>query len=143
MKIDFSIDIDRPPADVFAYLTDATNLPQWQSSAIESRWEGERAAGARLIERRTFLGREVSSEVEVTAYEPDRRFALKSLSGPFPFEADHVLETRDGGTRLVFHGNAEPGGFFKLGGPMVRRAAERQFKSDFATLKRILESQTE
>jgi len=139
MKIDFTIDIDRPPADVFAYLTDAANLPVWQSSALESHWEGEKAAGARIKERRTFLGRDVESEVEVTAYEPDRRFALKSLSGPVPFEADHILEPRDGGTRLVFHGDAEPGGFLKLGGPMVRRAAERQFRSDFERLKDVLE----
>ena len=139
MKIDLTIDIDRTPEDVFAYLTDPENLPEWQASALECRWEGARAAGARIHERRTFLGREVTSEVEVTAYEPDRRFALRSLAGPLPFEAVHVLEPRDGGTRLVFHGNAEPGRFFKLGGSMVRRAAERQFRTDFERLKGILE----
>jgi len=139
LKIHFSIDIDRPPAEVFAYLTDAANLPEWQTSAIESRWEGERAAGARIKEVRTFFGRRIESELEVTAYESDRRFSLESLSGPFPFTAEHVLEPRGAGTRLVFSADAEPGGFFKLGGPMVRRAAERQFRSDFERLKDLLE----
>jgi uncharacterized protein YndB with AHSA1/START domain len=48
IRIEFSIDVDRPPSEVFAYLTDAENLPQWQSSAVEAHWEGEKTRGARV-----------------------------------------------------------------------------------------------
>ena len=140
VRIEFSIDVDRPPAEVFAYLTDATSLPQWQSSAVEARWEGEKAPGAHVKEVRKFLGRRMESELEVTEYDPDRRFALKVLSGPVPFSVQHTLEPRDGGTRLMFVGEGEPGGFFKLAEPIVARTAERQFKSDFETLKDVLEA---
>ncbi len=139
VRLEFSFDIDRPPSEVFAYLTDPANLPEWQSSALEAHWEGEQAAGARIKEVRKFLGRRMESELEVTAYEPDRRFALKVLSGPVPFSVDHMLVARNGGTRLTFVGEGEPGGFFKLAEPIVARTAERQFKSDFETLKDVLE----
>ncbi len=140
VRIEFSIDIDRPPSEVFAYLTDAERLPEWQSGAVEARWEGEKARGAHLKEVRKFLGRRMESELEVTEYEPDRRFDLKVLSGPVPFSVQHTLEPRNGGTRLMFVGEGEPGGFFKLAEPIVARTAERQFKNDFETLKDLLDA---
>jgi uncharacterized protein YndB with AHSA1/START domain len=139
IHVEFSIDVDRPPAEVFAYLTDADRLAEWQSSAVEAHWQGERAAGARIREVRTFLGRRIETELEVTEFEPDRRFALRAVSGPVRFSVSHVLEPHDGGTRIGFVGDGEPGGFFRLAEPAVARAAERQFKNDFETLKDILE----
>lgn len=140
IRIELSIDVDRSPSEVFAYLTDAERLPQWQSSAVEAHWEGEKTPGARVKEVRKFLGRRMESELEVTEYEPDRRFALKVLSGPVPFSVQHTLEPHDGGTRLTFVGEGEPGGFFKLAEPLVARTAERQFRGDFETLKDVLEA---
>jgi hypothetical protein len=86
-------------------------------------------------EVRKFLGRRMESELEVTEYEPDRRFALKVLSGPVPFSVEHTLEPRDGGTRLTFLGKGEPGGFFKLAEPIVARTADRQFKATSRPLR--------
>ena len=139
IRIQFSIDVDRPPSEVFAYLTDAASLPEWQSGAVEARWEGEKRPGGRIKEVRKFLGRRMESELEVTQYEPDRRFALRVLSGPVPFTVEQTLEPHDGGTRLTFVGEGEPGGFFKFAEPIVARTAERQFKGDFETLKDVLE----
>ena len=85
IRFQFSLDIARPPAEVFAYVTDAERLPEWQSSAVEAQWQGEKAPGARIREVRKFLGRRMDSELEVTEYEPDRLFGLKALSGPVPF----------------------------------------------------------
>jgi uncharacterized protein YndB with AHSA1/START domain len=141
VKVEVVVEIQRPPAEVFAYLTDPAQLPQWQSSAIEAHWEGEKARGSRVKEVRKFLGRRMESELEVTDYEPDRRFGLKVLSGPVPFSVQHTLEPSNGGTRLTFVGEGEPGGFFKLAEPIVARTAERQFRNDFETLKDVLEGQ--
>ena len=142
VRIEFSVDIDRPPPEVFAYLTDAEKLPQWQAGAIEAEWQGERAEGARVREVRKFLGRRMESELEVTAYEPDRRLGLKVLSGPVPFSVEQRLEPRNGGTRLTFVGEGEPGGFFRLAEPLVQRAAKRQLQADFEQLKDILEARS-
>jgi uncharacterized protein YndB with AHSA1/START domain len=140
INIEFTLEIARPPAEVFAYITDTETLPDWQSSAIEAEWVGEKAAGAHVKEVRKFLGRRIESEMEVTAYEPGRHFALRAISGPIRVSADHRLEPTDGGTRLTFVGEGDPGGFFKLATPIVARTAERQFRSDFETMKDILES---
>ena len=142
IKVEHSLVIDRPPAEVFAYTTDPANLPEWQSTALEARSEGPVQQGAHVTEVRKFLGRKMESEVEVTEYDPDKRFALKVLSGPVPFSFEQTLEPTDGGTnvRVVLEG--EPGGFFKLAEPLVERAVKRQMKADYEQLKDILEARS-
>lgn len=139
IHIEFSVDVDRPPAEVFDYLTDTDRTAEWQSSVVEAQWQGQKGSGSHIREVGKFLGRRMETVLEVTTYEPERRFGLKTVSGPVPFSVMHVLEPRDGGTTITFSGDGDPGGFFKLAEPVVARVAERQFKNDFETLKDILE----
>jgi len=134
--------IDRPPAEVFAYLTDITKLPEWQATALEGRLESERMEkGARAIEVRKFLGRRMESTLTVTEYVPDRRFDAEVTSGPVNFRISHLLEAEDGGTKVSFTIEGEPGGFFRLAEPIVERQVRRQVTDDFKTLKLLLETQ--
>jgi uncharacterized protein YndB with AHSA1/START domain len=143
VQFEFDTDIARPADEVFAYLADPDRLALWQSSAVEVRKEtgAPMDVGTRLTEVRRILGRQLETQVEITAYEPGRRLALKALSGPVPFAVEQTLTPTDGGTRVHFRGEGSPGGFFKLAEPLVARAVERQFKNDFQTLKDILESE--
>jgi len=140
-KIEFSTDVNRPVEEVFAYITDPANLPEWQGGAIEGRLEesGPVATGSRMVEVRKFLGKRVESTLEVTQYEPNRRFAFRVVSGPVQFQVDHEFEPANGGTRIHVVGDGEPGGFFRLAEGFVMKAVERESKKDFASLKRILE----
>ena len=90
MKI--TVEIARPAADVFALLTDVSRVPEWQASAIESRADGPLAEGVRIHERRHFLGHDGDTELEVSAFEPGRRLALRTLQGPVKLVIDHLLE---------------------------------------------------
>ena len=142
VRVEHSVVIERPPAEVFAYMTDPANVPEWQSAALEARSQGPVQQGAHMTEVRKFLGRRMESKFEVTAYEPDRRFALKVLTGPVPFTFEETLEPTDAGTRVNVVLEGEPGGFFKLAEPLVERAARRQLQADYEQLKDILEARS-
>jgi carbon monoxide dehydrogenase subunit G len=137
--MEHTVHIDRPPADVFGYLTEVEKAPEWQSSALEVRSEGELGAGMRIREIRNFLGRRAESTLEVTEYEPDRKFSLRVVSGPLPFEVRHALTAEDEGTRLDWVAEADTSRFPKLAVRMMAGTAERQFKGDLERLKRVLE----
>lgn len=141
LRIDVTLEIARPPAEVFAALIDLERLPDWQDSALESRCDGPVREGARIFERRRAMGREIESELEVTTFEPDRRLALKGVNGPVPFSVDHQLVEQDGGGSTFLHVIAEgnPGSFMKLATPMLKRHAERELRGDFERLKQQLE----
>ena len=142
MRTEHTVLIDRPPAEVFAYLTDVAKLPEWQSSASEASVEGEMRLGAHVREVRTLLGRRGESTLEVTEYEPPRKFSLRVVSGPLPYEVQHTLLDENGGTRLDWVAEADTSKFPRIAVRMVAGAVEAQFKADLERLKSVLEARS-
>jgi uncharacterized protein YndB with AHSA1/START domain len=140
IEVEHTLEIERPVEDVFAYLTDVARLPEWQSSAEAAELEGDLAEGARIKEVRTFMGRRATSTLEVTEYDPPRRFSLHVVEGPIEYAVEHALEAVDGRTRITFVGRGETGRVPRLMHGTVRRAVERQFLKDLEALKHRLES---
>ena len=132
MRAELTIEIARTPDDVFAYLTDVSNLPAWQAGVKSARMRG-----GRIEESRSLLGRELHTSLEIVEREEPRLFTLRALDSPVPFTVRHELEPAPGGTRLTVTAEGDVPGF--AAGLFTRRA-ERQFRKDFARLKRILES---
>ena len=142
IRIELTVEIACPPENVFAALTDLEHLPDWQSSAVSSKPDGTLAVGTRIRERRRLMGRELDNELEVTAYDPPRCFALEGSSGPVPLSIDHELVEKDGKTVLRVHAQAEPGALYKLAEPMIKRTAEQELRTDYERLKGRLEAGT-
>jgi carbon monoxide dehydrogenase subunit G len=134
-----TIEIGRPPHEVFAFLTDLENLTRWQPTVREVRWEGELRVGSRFEETREMLGRRATSTLEVVALDPGREFSIRVVEGPIPLEVRHLLEPAAGGTRLALEVEGEAAGLMRLAAPIAERAAARQAGQDLATLKGILE----
>jgi carbon monoxide dehydrogenase subunit G len=142
VRAELTIEIGRTPAEVFAYLTDVANLAEWQSGVhdAEIAGSGEPHAGARIVEWRHMLGRELETTLEITEYEPPRLFSLRALDGPVPFTVRHELEPAGAGTRLTVSGEADAALLRGFAAGIVARRAEKQFRKDFERLKRILEA---
>jgi uncharacterized protein YndB with AHSA1/START domain len=139
IRIELTVEIACPPEKVFEALTDLEQLPDWQSSAVSSKPDGPLAVGTRIREQRRMMGRDVDNELEVTAYDPPRRFALEGCSGQVPLSIDHELVENGGKTIVQVHAQAKPGSLLKLAEPVITRTAEQELRSDFARLKANLE----
>lgn len=142
MRLEHVLVVARPIEEVFDYLVDVANLPAWQTSVVSAELDGEGppGAGARFRETRTFMGRRLESVVEVTEWERPRRFCLRTVSGPLPYDVRHTLEPGDGGTRIRFELEGRPRGVMRLAGGVAERTALRQSQADFARLKALLEA---
>lgn len=142
--IEFTIEteIARSPEDVFAYVADPAKLPTWQTNtvSVEQEGTGPLGLGTRLREvHRAPGGRELSSVVEVSEYEPGRVFALRMLEGPLPIHARILFDPSVRGTRMRFTGHGQPRGPLRLLAPLLARTLRRQFAAHCATLKQVLE----
>jgi carbon monoxide dehydrogenase subunit G len=132
VRAELTIEIERPPDEVFAFMTDVFHLPEWQAGVKSA----ERRDG-RIEEARSIFGRELHTTLEIVEEEPPRVFTLRALDSPVPFSVRHELEPADGGgTRLTVTADGDVPGF--AAGLLARRA-ERQFRKDFERLKQILE----
>jgi carbon monoxide dehydrogenase subunit G len=131
VRAELTIEIARTPADVFAYLTDVSNLPAWQAGVKSATLRD-----GRVEEKRTLLGRELGTTLEIVERDEPRVFTLRALNSPVPFSVRHELEPAGGGTRLTVTAEGDIPGF---AAGLVARRAERQFRKDFERLKQILE----
>lgn len=140
VRVEHELEIDRPPAEVFAFITDPAKVPEWQATALDARLESERMEkGARIVEVRKILGRELETTFQVEEYEPDRRYDLGVLSGPVSFRVSQNLERSNGGTKMRILVEGEPAGFFEYAEPEIERRVRRQLEDDFRMLKLVLE----
>ena len=141
-RFEQSVVINRPSEQVFDFLANPLNDPQWSSASVEMRKTsgGPVGVGATFRQVGRFLGRRLEFALEVTAYEPNRKFGMKVTAGPIKFAGIRVLETVPDGTRVTFKGGGQSSGFFRIADPLLARAAERQLTADLAALKAVLEA---
>lgn len=138
INIEKSVVIDRPVEEVFAYVTDGSKAPNWQGGleAVEGQAS---TVGSQYTEVRKFMGREMRSVLEITAFEPNTKWGAKVVKGPVPYEVSVQLEPQDGSTRMTTRVDGEPTGFFKVAEGMVKSQLEKSIEEDSQRLKKILE----
>jgi uncharacterized protein YndB with AHSA1/START domain len=136
--------IHRPIEDVFAFISNAENLPRWRAATLEVKpiSSGAPSVGSIFKGRFTFLGRPFEGNLEIIAHEPHQSYATRLTEGPFPLEAHYTLESANGSTRVTLVIQGEPGGFFKLAEPLVVSMAKRSYEADLHNLREILEAET-
>jgi len=141
-KFENSIVINRPVEEVFAFLSNQENNPKWQSGSLENKKtsDGPIGVGTTYHSVSQALGRRIEGELQVTEYEPNRKYSGKSKSGSIPFELWMTFERVNGSTRIDFKAEVEIGGFFKLAEPLVASMGKRQIEADFANLKDLMEA---
>lgn len=142
MRVVSRIDIRRPAAEVFEYVSDQLNAPAWQQGLDEVRrtTDGPIGVGARHTFVRSVGRRRVSGENVYVEFEPGRRvvftFTSDGLTGKGWYEVSPlgVNETRlDSGVEITLTGPA------RLAAPLIARSIRKEDSEDTAHLKQILE----
>jgi hypothetical protein len=136
--------INRPIQEVFAYVSEAGNGPQWQSALVETRrlTGGPLGIGTQYAGLRKFMGRNVESVMEYTGYELNKKIVFKSISGS-PFVQTYLFEPVAEGTRLTSRLELETSGLMGLAKPLIASGVEREVDESFEILKKVLESRVE
>jgi uncharacterized protein YndB with AHSA1/START domain len=143
MRVDAAneILIDRPAADVFAFVADSENDAAWRPGVLDiTRVSGERpGVGARYRQGvKGPGGRRIDADIETTAYEPDRLIAFRTTAGPVRPVGRYEISPQNGATRVRFALEAERRGLKVAMAPAVRRAMAGEV-GHLENLKRVLE----
>jgi uncharacterized protein YndB with AHSA1/START domain len=139
-----SVEIDRSPEDVFAYVIDPGTFTEWQSTVVSAHAEDGQPAhiGSRVVMTRKLGGREQTMTSAITELDPPRSYAFRIIDGPVRAIGKGRFEPLDGGarTRLTFELDFEGHGIGKVLVPLVvRRQASKEMPQSHAQLKRCLE----
>ena len=135
-----SVEIARPPDEVFAYLTDPDKLSTWQDAEeVRQLTSGSVGPGTRFREVHRALGRRRVEITEVVVFEPGRRFDIRVVEGP-PVDGRWELEPAGAGTRLTMTPSARLPGPLRVAAPLVELATAAVMSRFHRRLKRALES---
>lgn len=140
-----SIEVDRPSAEVFAYVTDPSRFGEWQHGVVGGHvaTEGSPVVGDRCVTTRRigFAERAVTSEI--TRIEPPHRWGLVGIDGPIRAEVNVTVQPLNGDRRskvtieIAFIGR----GLGRLIVPLaVQPQARREMPANMTRLKERLET---
>ncbi|QOV35254.1 SRPBCC family protein [Streptomyces ferrugineus] len=143
-----SIDVDRTPAEVYAYLTDFSHLPEWQLSAVsaESLDEGPLHTGSRVRVTRRIGNRQIPMTVQFDELDPPRSWDLHGIDGPVRPRTHGEIEPLDDGrrSRVTIDIDFEGHGLGKVLVPLVvRPQVRKELPRDEQLLKDRLEGRTD
>ena len=141
-KVETSIVVNRPVGEVFQFISVNENALQWQPGLLETRVTNDvKGVGKTWIDVVQFLGRRLEVPFRLTDWQSDRKLAFQSTGGPIPMQGSYAFEAARDGTQVTFVLTGEPGGFFKLAEPVLMQILQRQWQTNLANLKNVLEAQ--
>ncbi len=142
INVEDSIVINRPIEEVFAYVSDLTNGPEWQTGLIEVRktTAAPLGVGAQFTFVRKFLGRKLEASNMFTVYSPNEIITFATTTGPMAVEASYRFKTEQEGSRITCKIEMKPEGFSRLAEPLIAASVRREMSAEFAYLKDLLEN---
>jgi uncharacterized protein YndB with AHSA1/START domain len=139
-------DIAKPPAEVFAYVTDPSHLPEWQASAVSVKTDDVPIrVGSRVVVTRRAGPREMDMTVEVIELEPPTSWRLRGIDGPVRGNVKGTIEPLDDGarSRVTINLDFDGHGIGKVLVPLVvQRQARKEMPLNVQRLKERLETDT-
>ena len=136
-----SVLIDRPLAEVFAFVSNLENDPPWTAAVeVHRTSQGPVGVGTTFRQRDRFLGRALDLTLEVVGYEPNHTITLKTTSGMLSFGGTRVVEpVGDAATRVTFVGSGHAYGVWKLVEPLSAALGARRVRIQLDRLKHLFE----
>ena len=140
MRFANRVTVQRSPHEVFEYLANFENVPDWNYAIVETRKTSDGPVGVGTKYRQTRSLPSPSEEVfEVTEFEPDQRLAIHGGLGPFEGTLTYELETVADGTRITNSADLEAHGLLKIAAPLASRRVGDAVAANLEKLKEILE----
>jgi uncharacterized protein YndB with AHSA1/START domain len=132
-----TIEIARPPQEVYAMATDPLRFAEWQPDVVEVRL----LDGSRIATTRRMTGGARTILQQIVRDDPPRSWAARCVDGPVRPHATITVEPVAGGTgsRVTFTLDFEGHGLGIPLVPLVRRQAEKAAPVSYTNLKRLLE----
>lgn len=136
------VEIERPAAEVFAFVTNPDNARLWQAGLLEVTGTPGMPAGSTGEIVMLVMGRQLKMKYEVLENDGREFSRSKSRQGPIQFETQQrVQRLRANRSRLVVETKIDAGHVFRLAESALEAIAIARMEADMAALKAVLEAQ--
>ena len=143
INVEVSTVINRPVAEVFAFVVNFENHPKWETDFQEVKQLTSTPVGVGTTYNCVlkFPGQTVMSKFEITEYVVNQKIAFAGEpAGPAKPKGSFLFESVAGGTKITSLPRPEFRGLFKLLEPMMAGYIRKNNVAHLSTLKRLLET---
>jgi uncharacterized membrane protein len=142
INVEVSTSINRPIADVFAYVANFENHPKWETDFQEVKLLKSMPGGVGTTYQCVlkFPGQTATSKFEITEYAANQKIAfVGEPAGPAIPKGSFLFEPTGNETKITSLPRPEFRGFFKLLEPMMAGYIRKNNTTHLSNLKRLLE----
>lgn len=142
-EIEYSIMIDKPVEDVFAFVEDLERRPEWEPGVVEAKviTGNYNEPGAIIEVTNKVLGKKMIAKAEVIEFVKNERVTCRA-ERPFYHEITNQYEVVEGKTKFTRRAVADfakDGGVTKLASSLIIKKLEKAFEKTVQNAKFILE----
>jgi uncharacterized protein YndB with AHSA1/START domain len=140
---EYSVEIERPAAQVFPHLVASERRLRWMGALKESKQvtEGQPAEGTRFEDVFEDHGQRFEIEAVIKELRPPELLRLDLAGSAFESTVTHVLVEANGSTRLTVRIDTEYlSALARLMSGVVTGHAQKQLEEDLERLKQLLEA---
>jgi uncharacterized protein YndB with AHSA1/START domain len=140
-SVSSSTTINQPVEKVFNLLTQVENQKNMQPGILEVKVTppGAVAVGSLLHYTSEYAGKKYESAVQVSAYEPNKKWATKTTGVPKPVETAYTFEPAGNGTKLTISTELIPGSYPAMAEPTIKAQWQKTFDESCARIKQMAE----
>lgn len=135
-----NVEIARPISQVFAFLADGTNNPEWRPEVMDIKLASGSSGAQGAVYAQGAKGPfgRIASDYEITEIVPNSLIAFRVVAGPVRPEGKFEFKEENGKTVVHFALTWKPKGLKMLMGPMVQKTMNTEVMK-LENLKGVLE----
>jgi uncharacterized membrane protein len=136
-----SLLINQPVEKVFNYVVSVENHKAWQAGIKDAQLNppGPVALGSTYVYTTEVMGRSIQSQMQVSAFEPNQKWAVKTVGIPNSVETVYHFEPAAGGTKLTLSMDVPAGAYPAAAEAMIKQQMQKSLEEQGARIKGFVE----
>ncbi len=133
--------INKPVDKVFAYVIAVENHTAWQAGikAAKVTPAGPIAAGSIYSYTTEVMGRKYESQMQVSAFELNKKWAVKTIGVPRSVETVYLFEAVGNGTKLTLSMDVPAGAYPAAAEGAIKQQMQKTLEEQGKRIKQLVE----
>jgi len=139
-SVSSSVTINQPIDKVFSYVTSVGNHKAWQPGLLDAKITpaGPAAVGSIYHYTTEVMGRKIETQTQVSAYEQNKKWSIKTVGVPRPVETVYLFEGAGNSTKLTISMELA-GGYPAAAEAMVKQQMQKSLDDQGNRVKQMVE----
>jgi uncharacterized membrane protein len=138
--ISSSFTINQPVEKVFAYVVSVENHKAWQPGIVDAKVtpSGPVGVGSTYTYTTQVMGRRIDSQMQVSAFEQNKKWAVKTVGVPKPVETVYLFEATGSATKLMITMELPAGAYPAMAENMMKQQMQKTLQEQGARIKQLV-----